>query len=63
MFYLKTKKGNYIEINGENTFCKCPECGKWFQMDMADAVCDGKLDLYGTSWFCDKCSDHHAISQ
>lgn len=46
-----------IPITYSNTFGKCPRCGKERQIDLADAVIDGAIDLYGTSWYCEKCSE------
>lgn len=56
MYYLKNgKKKLYIEE--DNVYTQCPRCGKERQIDLADAVIDGQLDLYGTSWYCEKCGE------
>lgn len=54
MFYLKT--GNEkLWIEDTNTFTMCPVCGKEIQVSLEEAVMDGKLDLYGVSFCCEKC--------
>lgn len=54
MYYLKsgTKK---LFIEDDNVFTQCPRCGKEWKIDLADAVIDGALDLYGTAWYCEHC--------
>ena len=55
MYYLKNgKKKMFIE--DDNVYTQCPRCGAERQIDLADAVIEGELDLYGTSWYCEKCS-------
>lgn len=56
MYYLKNGKKKLF-IEDDNVFTQCPGCGKERQIDLADAVIDGALDLYGTSWYCEKCSE------
>lgn len=56
MFYLKNGKKKLF-IEEDNVFTQCPRCGKEHQIDLASAVIDGKLDLYGTSCYCEKCSE------
>ena len=60
MFWIKTDIGNGIsikaEINDDNIFTTCPECGEEHQVDLQDAVIDGKLDLYGIRVYCEACS-------
>lgn len=56
MYYLKSGKKKLF-IEDDNVFTQCPRCGKEQQIDLADAVIDGALDLYGTSWYCEKCSE------
>ena len=55
VYYLKFGKQKHF-IEEDNVFTQCPRCGKERQIDLADAVIEGKLDLYGTSWYCQKCS-------
>lgn len=55
MYYLKNGKKKLF-IEDDNIFTQCPRCGKEIQIDLADAVIDGALDLYGTSWYCERCS-------
>lgn len=56
MFYLK-RNGKKLPIEADNVFTQCPRCGKEFPIDLADAVTDGQLDLYGTSIYCKQCSE------
>lgn len=60
MFYIKTEVGNSVtitaEINDDNVFTLCPECGEEHRADLQDAVIDGQLDLYGTAIYCAECS-------
>ncbi len=54
MFYLK-HNGKKLYIEDDNTFVMCPRCGKEMQVNLEEAVIDGKLDLYGTSFLCKQC--------
>lgn len=56
MFYLKDGKKKHL-IEDDNVFTQCPRCEKEIQIDLADAVIDGTIDLYGTSWYCQRCSE------
>lgn len=60
MFYVKEKIGDAmevtIEINDENTFCTCPDCGCEVAVDLALVFADGQGDLYGTAVLCDACA-------
>lgn len=56
MYYVKS--GNRkIDIEDDNVFTMCVKCGKEIQVDLADAVIDGELDLYSVGWFCQKCGE------
>jgi len=55
MFYVK-HNGKKIFIEDDNTFTMCPRCGKEMQVSLEQAVVDGKLDLYGTAFYCKQCS-------
>lgn len=56
MYYLKSGKKKLF-IEDTNVYTMCPRCGKELQIDLADVVIDGQLDLYGTSIFCRKCGE------
>lgn len=56
MYYLKNGKKK-IFIEDDNVFTQCPRCGKEQKIDLADAVIDGTFDLYGTAWYCERCSE------
>ena len=55
MYHLKNE-GKKLFVESDNVFTQCSRYGKEMQIDLADAVIDGQLDLYGTSWYCEKCS-------
>ncbi|WP_297294239.1 hypothetical protein [uncultured Oscillibacter sp.] len=55
MYYMKSGKKKLF-IEDDNVYTRCPRCGKEMQIDLGDAVIDGALDLYGTSWYCERCS-------
>lgn len=59
MFFVKAKLNNSadvkIELNDENIFCCCPECGKEIQVDLSEVLKDDS-DLMSTVVFCEKCS-------
>lgn len=54
MYYMK-HNGKKLYIESDNVFTQCPRCGKERPVDLADAVMDGTLDLYGTAWYCEEC--------
>lgn len=60
MFYVKEKLNDAmefsIEINDENVFCQCPNCGREVLVDLAEVLSDGHGDLFGTSVLCENCS-------
>ena len=62
MYYTKTKINKdttfRTKITDENVFTRCCRCGDEIQVDLNEAVDDGKLDLFGTSWYCLKCTEH-----
>lgn len=55
MYYMKSGKKKLF-IEDDNVYTRCPRCGKEMQIDLGDAVIGGALDLYGTSWYCERCS-------
>ena len=55
MYYLKNGKKKLF-IEDDNVFTQCPRCGKEMPVDLDDAVIDGTLDLYGASWYCERCT-------
>ena len=59
MFYTKEKINTMeiiIELNDENVFCTCPDCGAEVAVDLSKFFADGIGDMYGTSVLCDKCA-------
>ncbi|MDO5301076.1 MAG: hypothetical protein Q4E76_01025 [Tissierellia bacterium] len=59
MFYVKEKINGAIEvsieINDENVYCTCPNCGKEILVDLREALVDG--DLFSTQVCCKSCSE------
>lgn len=60
MFYTKANLNEEVtvtvELNDENVFCSCPDCGKEVAVDLSVVFTDGIGDMYGTAVFCDKCA-------
>ncbi len=60
MFYVKEKLSDTLEIrtelNDENVFCICPDCGDEVQVDLSEVFADGLGDLYGTAVCCTACT-------
>lgn len=60
MFYVKQRLNDTvevsIEIDDENVFCTCPDCGCEVNVDLVEVFSKGDSDLYGTAVYCDKCS-------
>jgi len=59
MFYVKQNFGYaevITEITDENVYCRCPDCGKEVQVDLAEAFADGEIDLLGTAVLCCECT-------
>lgn len=56
MFYVKGKN-EIIAIHEDNVLAVCPECGKPHMIDPEHMVVDGSLDLYGTTVYCEECSE------
>ena len=56
MFYMKNK-GKKLEIHDDNVFTICPQCGKEHAIDLQDILTCEHADLYGTSVYCQRCSE------
>ncbi len=59
MFYVKEISENAevkVELNDENVFCTCPDCGAEVSVDLSVVFADGLGDMYGTAVLCDKCA-------
>ena len=59
MFYVKVKTDEVevkAELNDENVFCACPDCGKEVAVDLSCVFADGLGDMYGTAVCCEKCT-------
>jgi len=60
MFYVKENINDAVEVkvelNDENVFCTCPDCGKEVAVDLSVVFTDGMGDMYGTAVLCDKCA-------
>lgn len=60
MFYTKANLNEevtvIVELNDENVFCSCPDCGNEVTVDLSVVFADGIGDMYGTAVLCDKCA-------
>ncbi len=60
MFYVKEKMTDTVEVkvelNDENVFCTCPDCGKEVAVDLSYVFADGIGDMYGTAVLCNECA-------
>jgi len=56
VYYMKNEEKKLF-IEADNVFTQCGRCGREVQVDLADMVMDGQLDLYGTSIYCPQCSE------
>lgn len=60
MFYAKEFLNDTVEVkielNDENVFCLCPDCGTEVAVDLSEVFSDGIGDMYGTSVVCEECS-------
>lgn len=60
MFYVKEKLTDTVEVkvelNDENVFCACPDCGKEVGVDLSCVFADGIGDMYGTAVLCKECA-------
>ena len=64
MYYVKEKINGAevkIEINDENVFTACVECGKEIAVDIVDEIKNNPdFDLFGTGRFCNQeCADRY----
>ena len=55
MYYLKDNN-RQLEINAENVFRTCPECGREFSVNLEKHLAGGERDLSGTQTLCAECS-------
>lgn len=58
MFYAKSGDIK-IELNDENVFTICPNCGKEHMVDLIEVLQDEGASLYGTRVYCAECSARH----
>ena len=59
MFYVKEKTDEIevkMELNDENVFCTCPDCGKEVTVDLSRVFVDGLGDMYSTAVLCNECA-------
>ncbi|MCM1271475.1 MAG: hypothetical protein NC247_12790 [Ruminococcus flavefaciens] len=60
MFYAKEKLTDTVEVtvelNDENVFCTCPDCGAEVSVDLSCVFADGLGDMYGTTVLCKACA-------
>lgn len=60
MFYTKATLTDTVEVkvelNDENVFCTCPDCGDEVCVDLSEVLADGIGDMYGTAVLCQNCA-------
>lgn len=60
MFYAKEKLTDTVEVkvelNDENVFCTCPDCGTEVGVDLSCVFADGIGDMYGTAVLSKECA-------
>lgn len=60
MFYAKEKLTDTVEVkvelNDENVFCTCPDCGEEVAVDLSCVFADGFGDMYSTAVLCTECA-------
>lgn len=62
MFYVKEKTDEIevkVELNDENVFCTCPDCGKEVSVDLSEVFSDGYGDMHGTNVLCSDCTKEY----
>lgn len=64
MFYVKEKINDEltftVEIDDENVFTICPECGEEHAVDLSEIFSSGQCDLFSTAVYCRSCSEKRA---
>ena len=50
-----------VPVEHDNVYTICPVCGEEHQIDLAE-VCDNGFDFFGTTVYCDKCTELHRKS-
>ena len=50
-----------VPVEHDNVFTICPVCGEEHQIDLAE-VCDNGFDFFGTTVYCDQCTELHRKS-
>lgn len=55
MFYTKYG-GKRKVITSRNVYTRCPECGREYQIDLAETIQPGQFDFEATRVLCADCS-------
>lgn len=59
MFYAIEKTETIevkVELNAENVFCACLDCGTEVSVDLSCVFADGLGDMYSTAVLCKECA-------
>ena len=60
MFYIKENLNDTIsisvEINNENVYCRCPQCGAEVPVDLSIFWTAENFDIFSSAVYCDACT-------
>lgn len=62
MYYVKYKH-HEIPLEDDNVFTHCGRCGKEMAVDLDECIANGRLDLYGVTWYCPECTRQLALER
>jgi len=60
MFYIKENLNDTtsisVEINNENVYCRCPQCGAEVPVDLSVFWTAENFDIFNSAVYCDACT-------
>jgi predicted RNA-binding Zn-ribbon protein involved in translation (DUF1610 family) len=60
MFYIKENLNDTtsisVEINNENVYCHCPQCGAEVPVDLSIVWTAENFDIFSSAVYCDACT-------
>lgn len=60
MFYIKENLNDTtsisVEINNENVYCHCPQCGAEVPVDLSIFWTAENFDIFSSAVYCDACT-------
>lgn len=59
MLYTKSENGEMTPITYGNTYAKCPKCGTFHQVDLAETMECAGGDIEEVDAYCEECSKAH----